>query len=155
MQPRFLPLDPAFVASIRKGGPDANGQPAERAISNGGGVSCRFCLRDVPEGEGYLILAARPFPALQPYAETGPLFVCEEECEAWQGDGVPPILMNSPDYLVKGYSADHRIVYGTGQITPAGEVADYAGALLEDPGIAHVDIRSARNNCFQTRAVRT
>ena len=74
---------------------------------------------------------------------------------AWQGDGVPPILMNSPDYLVKGYSADHRIVYGTGQITPAGEVADYAGALLEDPGIAHVDIRSARNNCFQTRAVRT
>ena len=60
---RILPYEADFVAAVRAGGPDANGQPAERATSGGAGVPCRSCLRDVPAGEAYLILAARPFPA--------------------------------------------------------------------------------------------
>lgn len=31
----FLPYDPDFVRQMRAGGPDANGQVAERAISDG------------------------------------------------------------------------------------------------------------------------
>ena len=46
----FHPLAPDFVASVRTGGPDANGQPAEHAISDGDGVPCRSCLCDVPKG---------------------------------------------------------------------------------------------------------
>ena len=154
MTVRFLPLDPDFVARVRAGGPDANGQPAERAVSTGTGAPCRSCLCQVPEGEAYLILAARPFPEAQPYAEVGPLFLCAKECTPWDGAGDPPILGNSPDYLVRGYSADHRIVYGTGKVTPSDEISAYAAQLLEDARIAHVDVRSAQNNCFQTRAVR-
>ena len=153
MTMKFLPLDPEFVAAIRAGGPDAYGQSAERAVSDGEGVPCRSCLRDVPAGEDYLILAARPFPKAQPYAETGPIFLCARECDAWDGDGVPPILATSPDYLVKGYSSDHRIVYGTGRVTRAKDLAAYAAQLLSRTDIAHVDVRSARNNCYQTRAV--
>ena len=119
----FTPLDAGFVTRIRTGGPDANGQPAERAISSGIGVPCRSCLRDVPEGDVYLILAARPFPTLHPYAETGPVFLCADPCTAWSDDGVPPILTTSPDYLVKGYTADDRILYGTGAIVPAADPA--------------------------------
>ncbi len=151
---RFLPLDQAFVDGVRSGGPDAYGRPAERAVSDGKGVPCRSCLGDVPEGEAYLVVAARPFPQAQPYAETGPVFLCARPCTPWGAMGVPPMLTTSPDYIVRGYTADHRISYGTGQVTPAGDVADYAARLLEEPAIAHVDIRSARNNCFQTRAVR-
>ncbi len=154
MTVRFQPLDPGFVASIRAGGPDANGQPAERAVSSGTGVPCRSCLRDVPAGETYLILSARPFPEPQPYAETGPIFLCAKDCKPWNGEGAPPILKSSPDYLVKGYSPEHRIVYGTGKVTPADEVEAYVADLLDRLEIAHVDVRSARNNCFQTRAVR-
>ena len=154
MKIRYLPIDAAFVAGIRAGGPDANGQPAERAVSEGTGVPCRSCLRDVPMGETYLILAARPFPEVQPYAETGPIFLCAEDCDPWAGETLPPILRSSPDYIVRGYTADHRIAYGTGQVTPAADLPGYAALLLSDPDIAHVDIRSARNNCFQTRAVR-
>ena len=98
-----------------------------------------------------LILAARPFPALQPYAETGPIFLCAEDCAPWQGDGVPEIATMAPDYLLKGYNAENRIVYGSGKVVPAGEVSAYAAELLRDPCIAYVDLRSARNNCFQTR----
>lgn len=154
MKLRYLPYDPAFVAHMRAGGGDAYGKPAERLVSDGGGVPCRSCLRDVPAGTEYLILAARPFPELQPYAETGPIFLCADACAPWAGRALPPILATSPDYLLKGYDSDHRIVYGTGRITPAGEIACYAGELLLRPEIAFVDVRSARNNCFQTRIVR-
>lgn len=153
----FQPLDSDLVRAIRAGGPDANGQPAERgAISDGVGVPCRYCLCHVPAGEEYLILAHQPFPAPQPYAETGPIFLCAADCAAWPGDaagghGLPPILTTSPDYLLKGYGADHRIRYGTGRVVARDDLAAYAGTLLADPAIAFVDVRSARNNCYQCR----
>ncbi len=147
----FHPLDSEFTASVRAGGLDAYGQTAETSISTGTGVPCRCCLRDVPAEETYLILAARPFPSLQPYAETGPIFLCASDCAPWSETGLPPILTTSPDYLLKGYGADHRIVYGTGRVTPWTEIESYAATLLSRADVAYVDVRSARNNCFQTR----
>lgn len=151
---RFLSYDPAFVAGVRSGGPDANGQPAERTISDGVAKPCRSCLRDVPAGARMLVLSARPFPEPQPYAEQGPIFLCAAECEPWSGEGLPPILRTSPDYLVKAYSPDDRIAYGTGRITPADEIESYAAEVLDRDGIAYIDVRSARNNCFLTRTRR-
>lgn len=68
--------------------------------------------------------------------------------------GSPPILA-SPDYLVKGYTAEERIRYGTGKIVPLTEVSQYAETLLEREDISFVDVRSARNNCFQARITRS
>jgi hypothetical protein len=152
MKLRFEPIPTADVRAIRAGGPDANGMSAERGfISAGRGEPCRHCLNQVPEGREFLILAHRPFPALQPYAECGPIFLCADDCPAWEGDGVPPILTMSEDYLLKGYRANHRIFYGTGKVVPRAEVSAYAETLLADPDVAYVDVRSARNNCFQLR----
>ena len=151
---KYLPYDADFVASVRAGGPDANGQVAERSTADGAGNPCRYCLNDVPEGAGMLILAARPFPKLQPYAETGPIFLCADACSPWDGDGVPPILKAAPDYLVKAYTSDRRIIYGSGKVVFSTDLASYADALLQNPAVAFVDVRSARNNCFQTRIVR-
>ena len=155
MQITYLSYDAATVAGLRAGGPDAYGRAAERTISNGQGTPCRCCLKDVPKGAEMLIVAARPFDGLHPYAETGPIFLCADDCTPFDGETVPPILTTSPDYLVKAYDQDQRIVYGTGQVTRAGDIADYARSLLARDGIAHVDVRSARNNCFMTRIVRT
>jgi hypothetical protein len=151
---QFHPYDQSFVDSVRAGGPDANGQAAEHVISDGAGTPCRSCLSHVPKGNGMLIIAARPFPDLQPYAETGPIFLCEDVCQPWSGAGLPPVLTTSADYLLKGYSAQHRIVYGTGKVVPKSDLALYADYLLADPDIAFVDVRSARNNCFQCRISR-
>lgn len=153
MNIRYLPYEAATVASLRQGGPDAYGMPAERAVSDGAGTPCRSCLHDVPQGAGMLICAAMPFPTLQPYAETGPVFFCADDCSPWDGQGMPPVLTTSPDYLLKAYSADHRIIYGTGKITRSEEIAGYAEELLARKGVAFVDVRSARNNCFLTRIV--
>lgn len=152
MELMFEAIPTAVATALRSGGEDAYGQVAERgAISDGKGVPCRHCLHDTPAGQGYLIAAHRPFPVPQPYAETGPIFLCADDCARWVGAGVPPVLRTSPDYLLKGYSAENRIVYGTGRIVAAGDIESYAAGLLVRPEIAYVDVRSARNNCFQCR----
>lgn len=145
-------MESGLVRALRSGAPDANGQAAERgAISTGHGTPCRHCLDHVPDGAEYLILAHRPFPELQPYAECGPVFLCASNCRRWKGSGLPPVLTTSESYLLKGYSADHRIRYGTGKIVPRDEVASYATSLLSEAAIAFVDVRSAVNNCFLLR----
>jgi hypothetical protein len=151
MPPIVEPYDQTFVAAVRAGGPDAYGRPAERTLSDGPGNPCRSCLHPVPAGAAMLVLAARPFPDLQPYAETGPIFLCADTCTPWAGAGLPPVLQSSPDYLVKGYDAGHRIVYGTGRIVAADLILTRAEEVFADPQVAYVDVRSARNNCFQAR----
>lgn len=154
----YLPYDPDFVANIRSGGPDAYGNPAEPAVSDGGGLPCRNCLCDIPKGADMLIMAARPFPDPQPYAETGPIFLCAE-CAPYRAEGMsqelPPVLARRKQCLLKAYGADHRIIYGTGQITPTSEIQTYAEHLLSDPNVAYVDARSATNNCFTLRIKRS
>lgn len=150
----YHPLPTASVTSLRNGGPDAYGMPAERAVSNGAGMPCRHCLGNIAEGKAMLILAHRPFTALQPYAETGPIFLCADTCVAFEGEGLPPILTTSAGYLLKGYTADERICYGTGKIIAPAEIGAYAVELLARDNIAFVDVRSASNNCFMTRITR-
>lgn len=150
----FGHLPGAQVRAWRDGGPDAYGNLPERLISTGAGCPCRHCLDFVPAGQEMLVLACRPFDHLQPYAETGPIFLCADDCAGWSGDGVPPVLRESPDYLLKGYSQDQRIVYGTGRIVPSEDISSYASALLARGEIAFVDVRSARNNCFLSRITR-
>ena len=147
---RFNPIDTEIVRAYQAGGPDANGQVPERKLSDGGGNPCRHCLKNIPEGAGMLVLAHRPFPALQPYAELGPIFLCADACDAGGGEAVPEVL-DSPDYIVRGYGLDDRIVYGTGAVVPSGRIVAEAGARLADPRVAYVHVRSARNNCFQVR----
>ncbi len=144
-----LPTDE--VRALQAGGPDAYGNLPERVISDGVGTPCRHCLSDVPKGTGMLILAHRPFSELQPYAETGPIFLCADACEGGGGTEVPQILTTSPDYLIKGYSADERIVYGTGAVVAQADLEERANAILQDPRVVSVHVRSARNNCYQLR----
>lgn len=150
-QVTFHPIPTATVEALRAGGPDANGLPAEKAVSDGAGMPCRHCLNNIPEGADMLILAHRPFGALQPYAELGPIFLCADACDAYSDTALPPILRTSAGYLLKGYTADERIHYGTGKIVAPDDIATYAASLLDRAPIAFVDVRSASNNCFMTR----
>ena len=98
-----------------------------------------------------LVLAYRPFASLHPYAETGPVFLCAASCPRGGGPDVPNILTTSSDYLVKGYDTNDRIVYGTGSVMPQPDLHNLARKLLDDPRVAYLHVRSARNNCYQVR----
>jgi hypothetical protein len=151
MSIRFVALDTTVVSALQAGQPDANGQVPERHISDGGGVPCRHCLQPVEAGEAYLILAHRPFPGPQPYAELGPIFLHADGCPRYQDDGGVPAMLRSPQYLIRGYSDADRIVYGSGQIVPTEQIRDAAGKMFGDERISYVHVRSASNNCYQCR----
>jgi hypothetical protein len=151
---RAMPSDEA--RHLQNGGADAYGAAPERLVSDGNGVPCRHCLQDVAKGEDYLILAYRPFPALQPYAETGPIFLHAEACERAPGQNeTPAMLMRREAHLIKGYGHDDRIVYGTGKIVRSAELANEAAKILQRDDVAYVHARSALNNCYTCRVDRS
>ena len=151
MSIRFVALETALVRALQEGGSDANGQAPEREVSPGNGVPCRHCLRLVAEGEPFLILAHRPFPAPQPYAEQGPIFLHAKACPRHEASSDVPPMLASPRYIVRGYSGNDRIVYGSGQIVPTAEIPLAANTMFADPRIAYIHVRSASNNCYQCR----
>lgn len=150
---RFAAIPTEVVRALQAGGLDANGQLPERVVAEGAGNPCRHCLAMIPEGAGMLVLAHRPFPSLQPYAEVGPIFLCAKACAAGGGDTVPAMLV-SPDYILRGYGPDDRIVYGTGGVVATAAIPARAQELLADARVAYVHVRSSRNNCYQCRIER-
>ncbi|NKN36641.1 DUF1203 domain-containing protein [Agrobacterium sp. a22-2] len=149
---RFTAMPTETAKQYWGGAPDAYDMAPERAISPGGGLPCRHCLGLIEKGAPFLILAYRPFPVLQPYAETGPIFLHAEACDRFGGgDTLPEILTTSPDYILRGYGHQDRIVYGTGAVTPMENISARADELLARDDIAYVHVRSARNNCYQCR----
>lgn len=151
MPPVFLPLSDADAAHYRAGGLDAYGLPPERRVVQGGGVPCRHTLRMLTEGAPYLIVAHRPFAGLNPYTETGPIFLGAGDLPgAAVSSDLPPFL-TSPAYIVRGYSADERIVYGTGAVTPTQDIPAACARLFERAEVAFIHVRSASNTCFHVR----
>ncbi|MDS7596753.1 DUF1203 domain-containing protein [Agrobacterium tumefaciens] len=146
----FTAMSEQEAAAFRHGERDAYGNAPERVVSPGG-MPCRHCLGQIGEGDSMLILAYRPFTSLQPYAETGPVFLHADACTRYpETDALPPML-DSPDYIVRGYGKDERIVYGTGAVTTTGNIVSRASELLQRDDVAYVHVRSARNNCYQCR----
>jgi len=149
---RIVALPTAAVHALQAGAADANGQVPERRLSDGAGVPCRHCLAQVASGESYLVLAYRPFPAPQPYAEIGPIFLHAAQCARYAPEtSVPTMFLAWQRLLIRGYGGDDRIVYCTGQIVPTAELVQAASALLQRPDVAYVHARSASNNCYQCR----
>lgn len=147
---QFTAMPEEQAEAFRAGANDAYGRPAERAVSPGD-MPCRHCLGMIETGSEMLLLAYRPFPALQPYAETGPIFLHAGSCRRYAASEVLPPMLESPDYILRGYGYDDRIVYGTGAVTPTADITARATHLLQRSDIAYLHVRSARNNCYQCR----
>lgn len=150
MSIRFVALQTAEVAALQAGGPDAHGQKPERHISDGDGVPCRHCLTRVAKGEPYLILAYRPFPQAQPYAETGPIFLHAEPCPRFEeSDTVPEILTGRPEFVMRGYDESDRIVYEACSIAAGDRIVADAERLLEDARVTYLHVRARTSTCYQ------
>ena len=152
---KFKALPTSDVRRIQAGGPDANGQAARRKISDGHGNPCRHCLTEIAEGKEMLVLAYRPFPAPQPYAEIGPIFLCAEECSRHEDSSAPAQMFgNYGRVLLRGYTCEHQILYRTGQIVEVADLEKAAERILENVEVSYIHMRSASNNCYQCRIER-
>lgn len=149
---RFIAMPTETALAYQTGERDANGQAPERQVSDGGGNPCRHCLTDIAKGEPFLVLAYSPFPALQPYAEVGPIFLHAEPCDRYdETAGAPPMFLERAQFLLRGYNKDNRIVYGSGQVIASADLSNVAAQLLQQPDVTYAHVRSASYNCFQCR----
>lgn len=123
---RFEALPTEAVRAVQLGATDVYGNPPERRISEGGHTPCRHCLKNIDAGEEYLIASWRPFESLQPYAETGPIFLHAKTCARAVASDMTPMTLQSPNYIVRGYDGNERIIYGTGGVVPTGRISDRA-----------------------------
>ena len=99
----FTAIPTSVARSYQAGGVDAYGNLPEQSISSGPGCPCRHCLKNIPQGNEMLVLAHRPFPELQPYAETGPIFLCAAKCQRGGGSEALPEVLQADHYILRGY----------------------------------------------------
>jgi hypothetical protein len=141
------------VERLRHGAPDANGQPALRRVAEGVANPCRHCIGLIAEGDTKLVLAYRPFDRVQPYAETGPIFLHADPCDRYDADALPAWFDFLDPAIVRGYDGNDWIRYDTGDVVRGPELTAACRTILEDPTIAYVHVRS-KYNCFQCRVDR-
>lgn len=151
MSIRIEALPTSIVESLQSGELDSYGNSPEHRVSEGSGVPCRHCLQQVAAGKSYLIVAHRPFESVQPYAETGPIFIHADPCERASPDIHLPDMLSSDRYIVRGYDAEERIVYGTGDVVATEDIPSVSENLLKRDNVEFIHVRSAQNNCFQCR----
>ena len=148
---RGIPSDE--VDRLRRGAPDANGQPALTRVAEGVANPCRHCLGLIAEGEEKLVLAYRPFDAVHPYAEIGPIFLHERPCERYRSNALPAWFDFLDPAIIRGYGEDDWIRYDTGKVVAGPTLDGACREILADDTIAYVHIRS-KYNCFQCRVDR-
>ena len=150
---RFQGIETSEFERLRDGGADANGQPPLRRRAEGLENPCRHCLQMIPEGEEKLVLAYRPFEELHPYSEVGPIFLHTTACERYDGAEPPWWFEYMQPALVRGHRKGEWIAYDRSAAVPGGEIAERCEAVLCDPEIAFVQVRS-KYGCFQCRVER-
>ncbi len=149
MTMRFIAMDSDRAKYFRDDGADAYGKPPQRVTSDGNGNPCRHCMTDIVAGRQMLVLAHRPFQELHPYAETGPILLCADECDAFgMSSDLPSAIASRSEFILRGYSSDEVIVEGTGKVISTKELRAYAERLLARKDVASVHIRSSSNNCY-------
>ncbi len=151
---KFIALETDAIQQLQIGAPDANGQTPEQAICHDSGYPCRHCLQHIGQDEPYLILAWRPFTNVQPYAETGPIFLHANSCERYPEAASLPPIFSSDSYIIRAYNHEQRIIYGSGSVVAHEQITHHAKQLLADPAASFLHLRSASNNCFLCRVER-
>lgn len=153
MRLRIQGIPTQHAAAFRAGAGDANGQPALSMAAEGQGNPCRHCLGLIREGERKLVLSYRPFDAPQPYAESGPIFLHERDCERYEAEALPAWFSHLEPAIIRGYDENDWIVYETGSVVSGGDLEVRCKRILSRSDVAYVHIRS-KFNCFQCRVER-
>lgn len=152
MKIRYLGMATETAKNYWAGGRDDDGNVIEEAISPGEGIPCRHCLQGVAAGDGYLILAHRPFPGKGPYSEMGPVFLHASPCASFISSEKPPAMFaRRSHFLMRAYDSRNRIIYGSGGPVETEAMSTRAQELLKHPEAAYVHVRSIGYSCFLCR----
>ena len=145
---RVRPLDSDIAAQARETMVDRVGNALSVRMSEGQGAPCRHCLREVPEGQGMILIGHSPFTRPGPFREVGPIFICAEDCARYATPECLPDVVRNRLVQLRAYSATEEILYDHSTLLQGTEVEAALPPVFDDPRVAFVHLRSGLNGCF-------
>lgn len=110
---------------------------------------CRVCLQLSLSNEGVILLAYRPFSFSQPYAEVGPVFIHERDCEPYRDVGAYPPEFPRNAVVLRAYNDQDQIVGA--QAVGERRIEDVITEMFDDQGTAYLHARNLGYGCFMFR----
>lgn len=148
---RPIPTSLAEEARLTRRAP-GYGHPVQASVASAEGYGpCRHCLRRTREGERRLLLNYNPYPEPEQLSVVGPIFIHEDGCEAYTGEGFPEELRGLP-LLLQGHLGD-----GSGIVNRRLDAQNPEAAiedLFHDPRIDFIALRNEEAACFIARIER-
>lgn len=142
-------FQPFFSASDA----DLHAMGAQRMTANAKpGFPCRITLQDAEPGEEVILLHHVSHDVETPYRSAYAIFVRRDaQAPADYVDSIPPVFEGRPMAL-RGF--DNAGMLRSATLAPPGEADVKIRDLLQDQGIAYIDVHNAAHGCFAARVQR-
>jgi hypothetical protein len=145
---QIVPLPHEVAQAARHSRLDSFGN-ALSVLRDGKAHQCRFCLQMSLAHEGVILLAYRPFASNQPYAEVGPIFVHEQDCDAYQDVSAYPSGFPRKAVVLRAYNDRDQIVGA--QAVRDRRVEDVIAEMFADQKTAYLHARNLGYGCYMFR----
>lgn len=151
---RVTPIPSDLAEEARRTGlAPGYGHPIQISVASARGYGpCRSCLRRTLEGERRLLLNYNPYREPEEVGVVGPIFIHEQTCQPFSGEGFPEELRGLP-MVLQGHLRG-----GTGLVNRKLGSEDPEAAvesMFQDPNIAFLAIQNAEAGCFMARVERS
>jgi hypothetical protein len=141
-------IDPARLATVRDRGVDGDGN-AVVAFPAEGWEPLRCCLDIAQLGHPIALIAYSPLTTRSPWTETGPVFICAQECGGYPTVHELPERQRTGPKILRTYRPDGTLNYDHITSVPDGvDIGDQLTALLDQPDVAIVHVRAVLAQCF-------
>ena len=146
----YLAIAPERLAAMRGRGADEFGNPWRPRAATGW-EPLRCCLRTARPGEDIALISYSPWPLPwdTPWAGAGPVFVCSGACGGYRTPGEYPPGLRDRYSLLNPFDETSARAYQHIRFVEPGE--DYPAAVeavMAQPGVACLHVRSATAQCF-------
>jgi hypothetical protein len=148
-------IAPSRLATIRDTRLDDNGNPVV-AFDAEGWEPLRCCLTIGEPGHAIALIAYTPLSTRSPWTETGPVFICADECAGYQDPHELPNRLRTGPKILRTYRADGTLDYDHITQVPDGvDISDQVSKLLDEPDVAIVHVRAVLAQCFAYSVTRS
>ena len=150
MKFKVIPISPEISEKARQTllSPQYKSLKAFVDVATGYGP-CRSCLKTFREGEEErLFFTYNAFEGRADLPDPGPIFIHNDECEAYRDDAFPPDLRELP-LLFEGYDNAGDLV--TRERVSKDALETQIEGILAAPTVEYIHIRNAEAGCFVAR----
>lgn len=149
-------VDRTELDRVRTAGIDHGANLIEPFVDDAGGWPLRCCLTDSRSGDRIAIIAWSPMPWRGAYAETGPIVVHADRCDAQDVMPRLPVELDGRAMVLRPYGHDHRIAYHRVRQVPAADsLTERVRELLDHDDVDFVHGRNVTGGCYAFTATRS